>query len=461
MKKTKLITTALIFSISFMNISPLFAFAAKTAKTDKKVTQQNALKANVVSYINMDWWNVYNDEYLSDYIMKALDKNQDLKIASLNVEEARQNVKIGLSNELPSLSVGVSPLLYKMPGVSNTDGLFSVPLIASYEADIFLKNHDKTKSSKKLYEATQLKEKATYIAVISSVGATYYNLVKIDKLIDIQEQIINDRKQIFDLMKQSNKEGIVSTSDLVKAEKAYVASTSDLIELKKAREIMLNSLAVLTGDSPENSHGFKRINYDKLVYTRNIPESIPSSIIENRPDYLAAEKMVEKAGIDVRVAKKEFLPTINIIGLLGFNAGGSYSAMNWKNSLALLAGSAMLPIFTGGKRIANLKIMKTRYEQVLQNYYKTNLTAIQEVNDSLSNVKLDNEKFEKNLKTLQMEQKDFKYTEAKYNQGTISYLDLLQHKENLLDMQKMVVSSKTNCLISQISLYKAVAGENL
>lgn len=458
MKKTKLITIALIFSISLMNVTPIFALGAKS---EKNVAQQKALKANVVSYINMDWWNVYNDEYLSDYIMKALDKNQDLKIATLNVEEARQNVKIGFSNELPSFTVGVSPLLYKMPGVSNTDGLFSIPLIASYEADIFLKNHDKTKSAKKTYETTQLKEKATYIAVIASVGATYYNLVKIDKLIDIQNQIINDRKKIFDLMKQSNREGIVSTADLVKAEKSYVASTSDLIELKKAREIMLNSLAVLTGDSPENSSSFKRINYDKLVYTRNIPESIPSSIIESRPDYLAAEKMVEKAGIDVRVAKKEFLPTINIMGLVGFAAGGMYSSMNWENALSLLMGNAMLPLFTGGKKMANLKIAKTRYEQILQNYYKTNLTAIQEVNDSLSNVKLDNEKFEKNTSTLNMEQKDFKYTESKYNQGVISYLDLLQQKENLLVMEKMVVSSKTNCLISQISLYKAVAGENL
>ena len=105
-----------------------------------------------------------------------------------------------------------------------------------------------------------------------------------------------------------------------------------------------------------------------------------------------------------------------------------------------------------------LPINKNKYEQSLLTYHKTNLTAIQEVNDSLSNLKLDNEKYVKNLETLGMEEKDFKFSEYKYNEGTISKLDLLQRKEALLVMQQLVASSQTDCLVNQISLYKAVAG---
>ncbi|MCQ2789122.1 MAG: TolC family protein, partial [bacterium] len=379
----------------------------------------------------------------------------------LKVEEARQMTKLQLANELPTLQAGVSPLLYKLPGVTNTDGLFSVPILATYEVDLFLKNHDKTKSSKKVYEAAKYKEKAAYISIISAVGTCYYNIVKLDRLIAIQEQLIKDRNQIYDLMNQCNEEGIVSTSDLVKADKARVLADCEMIELKKSREVMLNLLAVLIGDSPNNTNDYKRISYKDLNNQKTIPQEIPSEIISSRPDYLTAEKMVEKAGIDVRVAKKEFLPSINIIGLLGFSSGSTFGSMSWENAIAGLVGSAMLPLFTGGKRRANLRIQKNKYEQALQTYYKTNLTAIQEVNDALSNLKLDNEKFQKSTKTLNIEKKDFVFTQERYNHGIISYLDLLQKKENLLDIEKLVTNNKMDCYVNQIGLYKAVAGADL
>jgi len=196
-----------------------------------------------------------------------------------------------------------------------------------------------------------------------------------------------------------------------------------------------------------------------MTYQKPIPKEISSEIITQRPDYLAAEKQVEKAGIDVRVAKKEFLPKIDILGLLFFTSMSAGSPMNWANSIALLGGQAMLPIFTGGAKFANLRLNKNKYEQVMQTYYKTNLVAIQEVNDSLSSLKLDDEKYHKNMKSYDMQKADFKYMQSRYNQGIMSGLDLLQQKESLLVIDKMVASSKTDCYIDQISLYKAVGGK--
>ena len=254
-------------------------------------------------------------------------------------------------------------------------------------------------------------------------------------------------------------EGLSSTSDLVNAEKAYINSTVDLIDLKKSRELALNSFAVLIGESPENINEFKRISYDKLKNEYKIPEFIVSDAIENRPDYLKAQKNVEKSGIDIKVAKKEFLPSFNIIGLLGFQTGSMYSSMNWKTALAGLVGSGMVSLFSGGRKIANLKLNKNVYEQTVQNYYKTNLVAIQEVNDALCSLKLDNQKFEKNTLTYNMEQKDFGFTKNKFNEGVISKLDVLQKEEVLLSVKKLVVSSKIDVISSEISLYKALGGK--
>lgn len=412
------------------------------------------------AYVNMDFWSQFNDEILNGYIDKAVKNNYDLKMASLNVKEYYENVKLQFSNELPKLTAGYSPNYVKMPGSSDADWIFATPAIASYEADIFLKNRDKTKSVKKLYEASQFDERAAYISVASAVGTTYLNIVRLDKIVDLQQEIVELRKEIYDLMLKRNREGITSTADTIKANKALVAGETDLIEYQKQRDFLLHQLAVLIGESPANVEELTRTSYDKIVFSGNIPSEISSDVIVQRPDYLKAEKMVEKAGIDVKVAKKEFLPSFNIMGLALFNASNIGSSWTTKNMLASIGAAGMLPLFTGGSLTANLRLKKTEYERVLQNYYKTNLTAIQEVNDALVSVKKDTEKMERTKKQADLEKTDFMYNRDKFNQGVISKLDLIQFKENLLSIDKLVAQQNIECMVDYIGLYKA-AGSKL
>jgi outer membrane protein TolC len=124
-----------------------------------------------------------------------------------------------------------------------------------------------------------------------------------------------------------------------------------------------------------------------------------------------------------------------------------------------LGGGLILPLFTGGKKIANLRLKKATYERILQNYYKTNLTAIQEVNDSLVAAKLDKEKMLQTIKQYNLEKKDYNYSEKKYNEGVISKLDLIQFRENLLSIEKLVAQQKVECMADAISLYKATGSK--
>ena len=458
MKHSKTVAALIITSFLGMNINPAICFAASENKKKNKEPKNKVIKSQIseyrFDYVNTEWWKGFNDEYLNDYILKAIENNHDLKIATLRVEQYHQMMKLQFANELPQVSAGFSPTGLKLPGTTSTSGMWAFPVMMSYELDLFLKNRDKTRSSKKEWEKSKFDERASYIAISSAVGATYFNIIRADKLIELQKEIINDRKQIFDLMAERNAVGLTSTADLVSANKAYIAATADLSDLEKSRMTLLNNLAVLIGENPDNAAKLQRKSYDDS-YLVKIPESIPSEVIDQRPDYLAAEKMVEKAGIDVRVAKKEFLPSINLIGLAAFGASSLSQAFNWSNMLGLLGGSAMLNLFTGGKKVANLKLKKNVYEQILHDYYNTNLKAIQEVNDSLVSLKQDDKKYKTNRKVFDLEKTDFSYSEDKYNAGLISYLDLLQRRENLLSLNKQVVSNKIDCNIDYIGLYKA------
>lgn len=451
MKKVLATTVLCVFTFGLM-VEP--ACAILDNKTDK-VEKQNT----ILDYVNYDWWKKQNDPHLEKYIASAINNNYDIKTAALKIEQAQLNVQSVRSAQLPSLSVGASPFLGKMTGQTKSMGSFALPIIASWELDIFGKNWDKTKSARKILKGVEYQAQASDIAVVSMVASVYYNIVKLDKMIELQEVLVKDRQEIYNLMKLSNEEGIVSTSDLIQAEKSFVMSQNELLDYQKSRQVALNALAVLIGDSPENIKEYQRISADELSDDFNIPDEISSEIIVNRPDYKSLEHQLEAAGLDVRVAKKEFLPAINILGALAFVATSAASSMNWENALGLLGGSLNLPIFTGGLKSANLKLNKNKYEQLLNQYQKTNLVAIQEVNDSLYGFKTDNEKLINNTKALNIQQKDYGYSELKYEQGIISKLDLLQQKEALLYMQKLLISSKVDCYVDKISLYKATGAK--
>ena len=435
-----------------------FAISENVQKVKKEKVKKTKKAIDKTDYINLNFWNLYNDDNLKFYIMKAFEANYDLKIASLNSEIYRNYITSQRAGELPSAGAGFSPAYTKMPNSANSDWSFALPLYVNYEADIFLKNHDKTKISKKNYEMSLLDEKSSYISVVSMVGVLYFNILRLNKEIELQEEIVSLRKEIYDLMVLSNNEGLVSTQDVIMADKSYIAGNSELINLKKEKQKLVNNLAVLTGTNPNETGDFQYSNLENVDYRGEIPTSISSNVIVNRPDYMKAEKNVEKSGLEVRVAKKEFLPSINITGLALFNASEFSSLLTTKNGLFGLSGMVLEDLFQGGRKIANLKIKKNEYEKALQLYEKTNLTAIQEVNDSLVAIKHDETKYQDAKKQDFLEEKNYSLRKLKYDKGVISRLDLIQSKENLLNVKKLVMSDKAECFIDYIGLYKASGG---
>ena len=454
----RFIALALLISLSVPAYSAEKAPVLKAGAEQSKVKKVKPQK-NKYEYINLAWWQEFNDEDLNDYIIQAMEKNKDLKIATLTIDEYYQNVIAQRAGELPSLQAGFMPGYSKVIGPSLSG--FGLPIFASYELDIWGKNHNKTTSVRKLYEASILDEQAAYLSIASAVGATYLNIVKLDALIDFQEKIVDLRKEIFEIMSVSNAEGLISTSDLVKSNQSYISGVTDLTDLKKERTKLLHQLAVLTGDSPNNIEEYKRSDYHNVAFSGNIPEYVSSEVIMKRPDYLKAEKMLEKAGIDVKIARKEMLPQLSVGGGVIFNSKYFDSLLTTSNMLWGLGGSIIQPFFMGGKLKANLKIKKIAYEKSLKNYEKVNLTSMQEVNDSLVSVNMDKEKLAKQKKILELEQKDFELTKLKYAQGVIAKLDLNQMEENLLNVNKMVYNSEFDCFVDYISFYKAIAAQSL
>lgn len=464
MKKNKLVITLIIVAIIAFNASSPTNAASKPSSKPLRATVEDYR----LQYINKDWWDKFNDPVLKQYILKAVSNNYDLKIISLRVKQAGESARESLGREFPTLDINgdfsrrktsenVSMGSFKIRSYSQNS--YNFPIIANYELDLWLKNRDKTLSMKKQLESAIYDEKTAYIALCSEVAGNYFNLVSTDKQLQLQEEIINLRKEILELTKESYNLGLYSASEVTQADKAYTEAQSVFNDLKKAQAILLNHLAVLTGESSNDSSRLDRESIDRIDLLKSPPESLNSDIVRERPDILKAEAQLQKAKIDVKIARKDFLPEFSIIGQFGFNANSLSKVFNWNSYVSSIGVNLFQGLFSGGQRSARLKLKKYQYDEMLNSYQKTILTSFQEVNDSLASLKFDYIKNNDTIKRIEDEKENFRIINNKYTYGAISYLDTLQYKERLISLEKEQIQNKTLCLIDLLSLYKSAGGK--
>ncbi len=415
-----------------------------------------------IQELNIDFFKNFNDENLNCYIQQALDNNHDLKKAGHVVEQYRQQTKYSLGKELPSLSVSANYLGIKVPELDNfqlKDNAFILPFMASYEADFLLKNRDKTKSVKKSYEAAQFREKSVYLALLTDVATVYTNILQYDDLIEKQTEVLKNQQEILTRSNKKFERGVINSTELNNAKKMVETSKSNLEKLQKERETAMMQLAVLTGNSSSNIADMKVGDLDNFEYSGNIPEEISSDVIFARPDVKMAEANLEKAKIDVRVAKKEFFPRFNIVGVWAFNTIAPGTFFSWESSLAAILAGATQDIFKGGMKIANLKIQKAKYEELFEDYNQTNLDAVKEVNTALCIIKHDR-KIEDNTKSeLNYETANFQNARKKLSRGVISDPEYLMEENKLINSQTNYTQAKTQRIVNYFTLYKAVGGQ--
>lgn len=415
-----------------------------------------------IQELNIDFFKNFNDENLNCYIQQALDNNHDLKKAGHVVEQYRQQTKYSLGKELPSLSVSANYLGIKVPELDNfqlKDNAFILPFMASYEADFLLKNRDKTKAVKKSYEAAQFREKSVYLALLTDVATVYTNILQYDDLIEKQTEVLKNQQEILTRSNKKFERGVINSTELNNAKKMVETSKSNLEKLQKERETAMMQLAVLTGNSSSNIADMKVGDLDNFEYSGNIPEEISSDVIFARPDVKMAEANLEKAKIDVRVAKKEFFPRFNIVGVWAFNTIAPGTFFSWESSLAAILAGATQDIFKGGMKIANLKIQKAKYEELFEDYNQTNLDAVKEVNTALCIIKHDR-KIEDNTKSeLNYETANFQNARKKLSRGVISDPEYLMEENKLINLQTNYTQAKTQRIVNYFTLYKAVGGQ--
>ena len=348
---------------------------------------------NRLDYMNMDWWKNYNDEVLINHFQTLYENNHDLRIAALKTKQAEENIRLAGANQLPQLGFdGSVSRVFRGPRTQFGSVVIPkyiqneifLPLNASYEIDIWGQNYLNRKSAKKQAEIAKQQERAAYIYITSSFAADYYNLIKMDELERNLLKIIDLQKNIVSMTEKKYNSGLASINEVLDEKQILVNFEKDLNKLKENKKILNDEAVVLLGLNTDKA--IELSDYQSISSPKT-PETLSTTIIQYRPDLISSEDYVKKSGIDVRVARREFLPKFILYGNLGFNA------YKWNRMFAgetFLANAGIAPrwdIFTGGIKMARYRINKYEYKKAVEIYEKTVLTSIQEVNDALAEAK--------------------------------------------------------------------------
>lgn len=435
---------------------------------DNQLSQNGALTGAVLmvsDFPERQWWEKFNDQHLNQYVSAAIQGNPTLNSALHRITEARALTSQAISRELPA--VNFNPAFYRVGLPDNVKNvlpvdsplrLYNLPLNASYELDFWGRNLDGIRSAKRQAESAELQSRSVLNTVTGEVASAYFNLLRMDALIEAQQNNLTLLKRVSELKISRHEAGLTAYDEALRANRDVAEAESSLSDFKHQQAVFAHQLSILTGTPPASAAQLERASLEALNLSLETEVGSPGELLTRRPDVMAQEKMLESASIDVRVARKAFLPSLNIGAMVGSGALGFRNLWDWGNIFNMQSIALSQPIFQGGRLRAELNYRKAKQKEELEHYRQTVLTAMKDVEDSLSSLKSGYDRLDSGTKQVTLTRENLRLIDSRYQQGLIPKLDLLQAESELIRYRQTAIQSKADTAIAMISLYKALGG---
>ena len=410
------------------------------------------------------WQTFFADTRLQGLIELALINNRDLRVAVLNIEQARAQYQIRRADQLPTINgvIGGSRTPSASGGVTS---LYSAGLQATaYELDFFGRVSSLKEAALNQYLATEEGRKTTQITLIASVANAYLSLLADDELLEITRQTLATREESVRLSKLRFDNGVTSELDFRQAESLVEAARVSLAQQQRQRAFDENLLTLLVGSPlaaqlPAVASGASvTAPLAQMQPLVDVPAGLPSDLLASRPDIRQAERQLLAANANIGAARAAFFPRIALTAGAG-SASNQLSGLFKRGSWGwTFAPSLTLPIFDAGRNQANLEVSKVTRDIAVAQYEKSIQTAFREVADALASRSTLAEQLRANQAQANAESIRFRLSDLRYQNGVSSYLDLLDAQRSLFAARQAVVQTRLAQLQSQVGLYRALGG---
>ena len=430
---------------------------------DSYAVTQAATDYNLGAAIPKDWWILYQDPLLSEYVANALKNNTSLQMAVAKIEESDAYAREVGAALLPQFNLTSSAVkrrvteLGQIPvfGGSPTQNNFRLGIGTVFELDFWGKVRRARESAMALALSDRYARDTVALSLSSLVASQYFLICSLDAQIAITQLNLKSRQDSLDLTQKRFKGGIVSALDVHQSEVNVYNLQAQLPELVRQRSNAEHQLAVLTGvlNLSVPITDLKRLPLPPMP-----PLGLPSTILETRPDVQQAEQQLIAANANIGVAKAALYPTISLTGSFGGESALLSNLLKSGARVWTLGVDLVLPIFDSGRLHSKVEQVTAVQKQALVSYVNTIQTAFRETNDALVNARQyrEREQILENAKIASIKSLDT--AKIRYKSGYSAYLDVLEAERNQNDISLSYVQIRQARLIASIDLIKALGG---
>lgn len=414
---------------------------------------------------NIPWREFYTDPNMQKFIEQALENNRDLRQAFMNVELTRAMYQIQRSELLPDIAVGGAAANQRsrtfqepMMPASTVSRRYSLSVgITSYELDIFGRVRSLKDAALESYLASEHAAYGAQITIVSEVASLYLQLVAYKEQYELTKSTYSSRMESYNMVEAMYKQGLASQLTVNQAKYAVEEARVNAVSLYTTVLQMENAMAMLIGGPmPEGV-----VIPDRLADVqslKSLPEGLPSYMLERRPDILQAEHNLKALNANIGAARASFFPSISLTTSLGFISADADDLFKKDSRTWNFTPQVGLPIFTGGKLVANLEASTIQRDMAIAGYEKAIQSAFREVSDALVQRSTIAEQLEATKSLRDASKQSYDISNVRYEIGVDSFMNVLDAQRMLFSSEQAYINSQLQREINTINLYKSLGG---
>jgi outer membrane protein, multidrug efflux system len=413
---------------------------------------------------DIQWQQFFTDSRLARLQSLALANNRDLRLASLNIEKAQAQYRIQRAAALPSIDAGLSgshsrsPASVSSSGSAVTSHDYSAQLgLSSYELDVFGRVQNLQDEALENYLALGETRRSTQISLVAEVASAWLTLAADNQRLQLAESTLRSQQATYELTQRSHALGGSSGLALAQAQTTVESARGEVAVYASQILQDQNALRLLVG-AELPAELLPGDDLQSVALLVQVPAQLPSSLLQRRPDVLAAEHSLKSANIDIGAARAAFFPSISLTA----NAGSASSALSGLfkagSGAWTFAPSVSLPIFDAGANRATLDAAKVEREIQAQTYQQTLQTAFREVADALAVRSTLDQRLAAQQALTDASRKSFELADALYRGGSQSYLEALDAQRSLYSAEQDLITLRLAEQSNRVTLYKVLGG---
>ncbi|RON57208.1 efflux transporter outer membrane subunit [Pseudomonas frederiksbergensis] len=413
--------------------------------------------------VSSHWWQLYEDPRLNDLQQQLLKANPDLAAALAHFDAAQAYAGQLHAGLFPQISASAQPLRQRQsdgkplrgsnqPSVYNSD---TAGFALSFDLDLWGRIRNQVAAGDAQVAASADDLAAARLSLQQQLATLYIQLKGLDAQNGILTRSLDDYTQALQLTRDRYEGAIASELDLTRAQSQLAEARAQMDDVRAQRDLAEHAIGELVG---EPASVFQLTANDQRLNVPSVPDALPSTLLQRRPDIAAAERRVFAANANIGVARAAWYPDFSLTGLLGGQTAGSGNLLAAGNRYWALGPLVNLPIFDGGRLDANERQAKAEFEEAAAHYRSQVLRAVREVEDNLGQLRDLQREAEDEQAAVDAAQRTQTLAMNSYEAGAVNYLDVVTAQTSALQAQRRLQTLRTRQLQASVGLVVALGG---